>query len=476
MIGGLLKSASRLALVATAGVIAGGVAAQAADLGGNCCADLEERVAELEATTARKGNRKVSLQVYGQISQQVMYWNDGGEKNTYVGEASQTKNILGFQGSAKINADWSAGYKYEFEAAYYPSEKASAVTDTGGTATTSALSLRHAYLYLKSETLGAVQLGQGSTASSSITQINLANTAPINGDYDISAWSNGFNLRPSGATGDIRNLSKVTWNNVRQNWGAAWTGTSLSRREVVKYTTPTFLGFNVQASWGEDDIWDAALRYAGEIAGFRVAAGVGYSQNSDNISNCATAVGADATNSSSRDCHAVGGSGMIMHVATGLFVGGYYSKETDKNRTAAFAAAGAALAGTSGTDTGWGMQGGIEQKWLSLGKTTIVADYARDNSGGAMDKNSPFKVSAGAFFSPDPLLPTGVASAFITSSTMTSWGVGVVQNIEAASMDLFLGYRNYSTDITLTTTAGASMKSNPVADWSTVFGGAVIKF
>jgi hypothetical protein len=27
----------------------------AADLGGDCCADLEERVAELEATTARKG-------------------------------------------------------------------------------------------------------------------------------------------------------------------------------------------------------------------------------------------------------------------------------------------------------------------------------------------------------------------------------------------------------------------------------------
>ena len=40
----------------------------AADLGGDCCADLEERVAELEATTARKGNRKVSLSIYGQVN------------------------------------------------------------------------------------------------------------------------------------------------------------------------------------------------------------------------------------------------------------------------------------------------------------------------------------------------------------------------------------------------------------------------
>ena len=57
MIGGLLKSSSKLALMAAAGILVGGVSmgsAKAADLGGDCCADLEERVAELEATTARK--------------------------------------------------------------------------------------------------------------------------------------------------------------------------------------------------------------------------------------------------------------------------------------------------------------------------------------------------------------------------------------------------------------------------------------
>jgi hypothetical protein len=63
MFGGLKKSASRLAIVAAAGVMS--TSAMAADLGGDCCADLEERVAELEATTARKGNRRMSLTVYG---------------------------------------------------------------------------------------------------------------------------------------------------------------------------------------------------------------------------------------------------------------------------------------------------------------------------------------------------------------------------------------------------------------------------
>ena len=51
MIGGLFKSTSRLAMMAAAGILVGGVSmssAKAADLGGDCCADLEERVAELE--------------------------------------------------------------------------------------------------------------------------------------------------------------------------------------------------------------------------------------------------------------------------------------------------------------------------------------------------------------------------------------------------------------------------------------------
>src|SRR5688500_12972614 len=80
MIGGLLKSASSTALFAALGLIALGAgvpAAKAADLGGDCCADLEERVAELEATTARKGNRKVSLTISGQVTTAVMAWDSG---------------------------------------------------------------------------------------------------------------------------------------------------------------------------------------------------------------------------------------------------------------------------------------------------------------------------------------------------------------------------------------------------------------
>ena len=87
MVGGLLKSASSTALFAALGLIALGAgvpAAKAADLGGDCCADLEERVAELEATTARKGNRKVSLTISGQVTTQLMAWDNGIDRDTYI--------------------------------------------------------------------------------------------------------------------------------------------------------------------------------------------------------------------------------------------------------------------------------------------------------------------------------------------------------------------------------------------------------
>jgi hypothetical protein len=73
--------AFRLAAVVAASIAIGGTrAADAADLGGDCCADLEERIAELEATAVRKGNRKVSVTITGYVTKQIMFWDDGTDR------------------------------------------------------------------------------------------------------------------------------------------------------------------------------------------------------------------------------------------------------------------------------------------------------------------------------------------------------------------------------------------------------------
>ena len=91
MFGGLTKTSSRIAIAAAFGLLLGGFAfkatpAIAADLGGDCCADLEERVAELEATTVRKGNKKVSVTLSGWVVKSMNYWDDGDESHFVVGD------------------------------------------------------------------------------------------------------------------------------------------------------------------------------------------------------------------------------------------------------------------------------------------------------------------------------------------------------------------------------------------------------
>ena len=48
------------------------------------------------------------------------------------------------------------------------------------------------------------------------------------------------------------------------------------RIEGIRYDTANIGGFVGQAVWGEDDVWSASMRYAGEFGGIRVAAGIGY--------------------------------------------------------------------------------------------------------------------------------------------------------------------------------------------------------
>jgi Gram-negative porin len=109
---------SRLLAAAGVAIIMGAYSdapGKAADLGGDCCSDLEERVAELEATTVRKGNKKVSVTLYGQVNKAVLWWDDDAEKNTYVVDNNYESSRFGFKGSAKIGGDWWAGYRMEIE-------------------------------------------------------------------------------------------------------------------------------------------------------------------------------------------------------------------------------------------------------------------------------------------------------------------------------------------------------------------------
>lgn len=383
MFGGLLKSTSRLALVAAAAVV-GGVSAQAADLGGNCCADLEERVAELEATTARKGNRKVSLTVSGHVNKAIV-WHDSEAADAHrdgsltIQDNGASMSRFRFIGSAKVNSDVTAGYVMEL-----------GIQENAGTALNNSL-IRQNHVFLTSASLGKVSLGQLSQATDAIYDITLANIGMVN---------------LLGGPGHARLLGG--------NAGSYPAQLSGGRTQAIRYDSPTFGGLTFSASYGhvvatvadnvdvQNDTWDVALRYAGEISGFRLAAGIGYVET-----EIATNTRTDAR---------VVGSGSIMHVATGLFVsGGAQSRDRD----------GVDVAGDD--QVAYHGEAGIERNWFGIGRTTLYGEY-------------------------------GVTDLDIENATNadgTYFGLGLVQRVDAAATDLYLSFRQYdATNIANTAAVG----------------------
>jgi hypothetical protein len=392
MTGGLMKTTvSRLALAAIASVVATG--AMAADLGGNCCADLEERVSELEATTARKGNRKMSLTVSGHVNKN-MVWHDSNatdarrpDQFSIQDNDSAGQSRFRFVGSAKIDADRTVGYVLEIGISENAGVEFSRVETLNR--------VRQNHVFIQSATLGKLTLGQQSQATDGIMDITLANIRQMN----------------QGGTVDSARL-------LGGNVAAVFPATQGARIQAIRYDTPVFAGFTLSAAWGhatantetadpEHDTWDLALRYAGEFNGIRLAAGIGYreTENNGNVAASNSGVTVTGTNNATTDKFWLG-SGSIMHVPTGLFVsGGVGSRDRDST------AAGADF-------VHWHGQLGIERNWFGIGNTTFFGEY------GASDFD--------------------VESATINNGTY--WGIGFVQAISAAASDVYVGYRNYEAD------------------------------
>jgi len=322
--------------------------AAAADLGGNCCADLEERIAELEAVAARKGNRKVSLTVSGQINKAIMFIEDDAR----VIENSAAESYVAISGAARINKDWGAGYVLEIgvgghDGFFTPDDANEIYT-------------RRSFVFVDSP-IGRVSMGRQSQATDGIAETTVANTAVA---------GRMLSLRPLNGPepGEVLDL---------------WDG---SRHDLVRFDSiEMFKGFFVSASWSPNtadntDVWDVALRYRGEGGGFRVGAGVGYRRGV--VVPAFIAGGGD-------DLTVWSGSASAMHIETGLFLSGAYgSVELD---------------GFSPSLKAWHVQGGIERSWSDLGKTTLFAEAAEADD-----------------------IDTKL------------YGLGVVQAIDAAALDIYL--------------------------------------
>ena len=452
MFGGVGKSAGWATILGTVGfVLSGSVSAKAADLGGNCCADLEERVAELEATTARKGNRKVSLTVSGWVNEQVLYWNDGTEQQRLRRHQRPGASRFRFVGEAKIDKDWSAGYVIEIGVQGVPSNQWNQLTNSSTSPyainAVGGMVVRKSNWYIKSDRLGQISVGQNGTATYHLLDDADGANTRLYADAEAPAVAMAaFRLRHDGAF-----VGTLKWTDALRGFNNSTPGQD-GRRRVVRYDSPTVAGFTVITSWGEDDLWDAALTYKGSWNGISVLARAGYGSSNDpgfaseglaNNSQNGTACGgnqpgrdptppATATTVVFGDyrCSWEGAAATIKHDPTGLYLYGGWGRQHFDNdfKVISVGPTGTGAVSTvttvfDPTSTTWFIQPGIEEKWTHLGKTTIFGMYQHDQAGS----------------NPGSTI----------NSDIKFWQAGVVQNIEAAAMDFYLIYQHTDGDVTL---------------------------
>lgn len=355
-------------------------AANAADLGGDCCADLSDRVADLESAVARKGTRKVTVVISGTIDKAFLYTkNLTGDRQYGVIDNSASPTAISISGEGKISPTLTAGYRIELGIDSRPA--------IGGGLLGDEVVVRHNFVYLDSKDVGRFSIGHTSMATDKLGSISVANT---------EVASRMLSLAPLSTTAFLG--VDLAFNDVRRN--------------LVRYDSPVYGGFTVSASlangdqgvlasgFNPDHAWDIGLRFAAETkdaGGLRFAAGVGYRNDNNVLSLLPFAP-------ITRDKVYVG-SASLMHMATGLFVnvaGGRVISES--------------LFGGADFDAKQ-VQAGWEYKFNSLGKTTLFAEWGQLTIDGSSAK------------------PNII-------------GVGLVQNIENAAMDLYVDFKQIDLDTT----------------------------
>jgi hypothetical protein len=379
---------------------------------------------------------------------------------------------------------------------------------------------RRAAFWIEDKTLGRATVGRYESAGV-VSTIDLGGISVIASSSN-ALLSGNFAMRTTDGA-----ITPSVWSTYLDPAAAQ------GRTEVLRYDSPTVAGFIFSASLNEEvssfqspAYWGTMLRWAGEFSGFRLAAGIGYEQWHDRWIN-------PSLNTTGTDFHIVPQNGLLpgqsgngtnapngdawglslagLHVPSGLFAQGEYmhveynnagstttgywgdfcgaatSGGTNVNKVPTPTTIGAVAAGCNPKSDAdfWQVQGGITKNWFGYGNTALYGEYSKSTNFGA-------EAGGRSFASAQSPQSNGITNVYnVTSTDVRVWGLGVVQNIDAAATELYLGWRHFdiTTNSDMTCVAGApggvigntgkaagTTYACQFEGFDTVVGGARVKF
>lgn len=322
----------------------------------------------------------IELKFTGQVNRGVLFTDDGENNDVFFVDNDNSSTRLNFSGKGQITEDVSAGAVFEVE---FESNSTADINQNKST-NSAVLKERKLEFYLESKTLGKLTVGQGDMASNGSSEMDLSGTTVV-AYSGITDPAGGILFYDK----DAAALSTTKIGNAFSNFDG------LSRQDRIRYDTPNFNGITLSASVGDGDIsfgsdkadgdseiWDVAARYAGQFGDVKVSAAAAYATSDEKE-------------------HQFSSSASFLHTTSGVSLTGAYAQRD--------------IDSTDGRDPefyyvklGW-----QTENLSSWGKTAFAIDYSQN----------------------DDIVNLG--------DDATSYGLFVVQNINAINSELYAGVRNY---------------------------------
>jgi len=334
---------------------------------------------------AHSGKKEIELTVSGQVNRAYMYGDDGESGEHFFVDNDASSTRINLQGKGRLNEDVTAGAVIEVQ--IETNTSAAVNLQPGGDDTGNVgFTQRKLEIYLDSMKFGRVWLGHGDTASNGTAEQDLSGTAVSTLYSDQSVLGGGINFFDENLNVPGSGLAPPGIRARGTTIGGAFTNLDgFSRRDRVRYDTPKFFGFNGSVSAAEGDRLDGAVFYAGQVGPFKAVGAVGLAHQ-DHGSNI------------------LDGSISVLH---------------DSGLNITFAGGTQDLFAQGRMDPSYFyVKPGYQFKVFDLGTTAVAFDFYRGWDIAANDDES------------------------------TSFGIGLVQNIDAIATELFLAGRVYDLDRT----------------------------
>jgi hypothetical protein len=294
-----------------------------------------------------------AITFYGEISPIVLQYDDGVVSRTYapLGNSNKTSR-LGFRWQIRNFGGWAPVARVEMGLSERPAKEVNLLEPGSGGWSIKDGDLRKLELILRHPGIGAFSVGQGSMATHGITEVDYSGT-------DVAAKSNVGRIVASQL---LRNtdgtLSTLEVGQFVDNFdGSNITGTYSdgSRKLRLRYDSLSFRGFAVSVAVGNEVLRedagsnaDAALTYEADVGDYMLAAGLGYSWQSES--------------------RVLSGSASVLHQSTGFNLTAAMGRERDGGNFSY-------------------LKAGVLRRIWSVGDSALTLDFYRGNdilSGGSM--------------------------------------------------------------------------------------------